>query len=119
MKLETKLLKNKTMNKDTYKIRRQVIELIYQAKRLVPELPRIEVRIAENSKRTLGVGRMGQRIIWITERSAADKSTVFHEILHAVYSTEHVEGCPLMDAVEQPKVSDHIYDELFQAYARA
>ncbi len=95
------------MNNDVYKLRRQVIDLIYEAKRGGVKLPRIEVRIGEQSsiryRNVLGCARMSGNQMWIT-KSAIDLGTdilrniVFHEIAHAVYGTEHDENCPLMGA---------------------
>ena len=113
----TKLLKNKEMNSEVYKTRREVIKLVYEAKKLVPNLPRITVRIAENHHRTNAVGRMGGNIIWVTERFAAKKRTVFHEICHAAFAQEHINGCPLMGPYFQEVESKKI-DKLFIKYAR-
>lgn len=115
--MKTKLLKNKEMSPEVYALRRKVIDLIYEAKKLVPSLPRIEVRVTENNSKYLGVGRMCGNIIWISERSVASRSVVFHEILHAVFATEHVKGCPLMDPVSQ-RISDKECDRLFIEYSR-
>lgn len=103
-KMKTKKIENFKMNKEVYKLRRQVIDLIYEAKNFGIELPRIEVRIGKPKKgheHVLGVGRMTKRIIWITD-NAINRSTeylrhvVFHEIGHAVFGLEHDEKCPLM-----------------------
>ena len=103
-KMNTKYIKNFKMNDEVYKLKRQVINLIYQAKDFGINLPRINVRVGEPTKgneKTLGVG--GQKWIWITER-AINKSTdylrhvVFHEIGHAVFNLPHNEKCPLMSS---------------------
>lgn len=92
---------NKKMNDEVYKLRRQVIELIYEAKQVV-ELPRIEIRITDADRReVLGTARMNDCVVWITERAISDKSidlrtVVYHEICHAVFGTEHDDKCPLM-----------------------
>lgn len=92
----TKKLKNKEMNSEVYKLRRKVIEYIYEIKEFYPDLPRIDVRITENNERIAGVGRMGNNIIWITEGYVASRGLVYHEVLHAAFAQEHVAGCPLM-----------------------
>lgn len=105
-KFTTTLLKNKEMNDNTYALRRKVIELIYEAKELVPTLPRVDVRICHTDKTgscILGVGRMKQNVIWIAEESISSdwvnlRHVVFHELLHAVYGIKHDEKCPLMKA---------------------
>ena len=110
-------VKNLRMSSEVYRLRREVIALIHEAKRLAP-LPRIEVRVAENHASTLGVARMGQNIIWITERMVASRPVVFHEILHAVYSTDHVEGCPLMSPYSSGELDAETCNELFKKYAK-
>ena len=110
-KMKTKKIENFKMNKKVYKLRRQVIDLIYEAKNFGIELPRIEVRIGKPKKgheHVLGVGRMTKRIIWITD-NAINRSTeylrhvVFHEIGHAVFGLEHNEKCPLMASeIDEP-----------------
>ena len=93
------------MNDEVYKLRRQVIDLIYEAKRGGVNLPRIEVRVGKQSsskhKNVLGCAKMSGNQMWIT-KDAIDlgldtlRNIVFHEIAHAVYGTEHDEKCPLM-----------------------
>lgn len=103
---QTKYLKNKVMNKDTYALRRKVMSFIYDAKALDPTLPRITVRITDNNSTTLGVGRMKGNTIWITDKAINCKdyqlrNVVFHEILHATYGVPHSTTCPLMSPVIQ------------------
>jgi type III secretory pathway component EscV len=103
--MKTKKIKNFRMNDEVYKLRRQVIDLIYEAKRGGVNLPRIEVRVGEQSsakhKNVLGCAKMSNNQMWIT-KDAIDlgsdilRNIVFHEIAHAVYGTEHDESCPLM-----------------------
>ena len=104
--MKTKKIDNYKMDKEVYKKRRQVIDLIYDAKNYGIELPRIEVRIGKAKKGheyVLGVGRMSKRIIWITE-NALNRDTdylrhvVYHEIGHAVFGLNHREDCPLMSS---------------------
>tara|TARA_Y100000361_G_C11046340_1_gene282700 strand:- start:353 stop:745 length:393 start_codon:yes stop_codon:yes gene_type:complete len=105
--MKTKKIKNFKMNNEVYKLRRQVIDLIYEAKRGGVNLPRIEVRVGEQSsskhKNVLGCAKMSGNQMWIT-KDAIDlgldtlRNVVFHEIAHAVYGTEHDESCPLMQS---------------------
>lgn len=113
----TRLLNNKKMSPQVYSLRRKVIELIYEANKLI-QLPRIEVRVCEPHLTIAGVARMGQRIIWINENYVASKAVVFHEILHAVYSVEHVNDCPLMGPVLSKTISDEQCNQLFLKYAK-
>lgn len=121
-KLKTKDLKNLDMNKQVYKLRRNVMELIYEAKAVVPTLPRISVRITEKDYTINGVGRMNDCIIWIPANSAGRtkdqlRRTVFHEILHAAYGVEHVDGCKLMGPVYN-NISKQDAEKLFAKYAK-
>jgi hypothetical protein len=97
------------MNDDTYKLRRKVIDYIYEANDILAKnglgkLPRIDVRIIDTSrdnKNVLGLARMGDNIVWIPEKTLNKsdlvfKSTVLHEICHAAFATEHDENCILM-----------------------
>ena len=104
--MKTRKIKNFKMNDAVYKLRRQVIELIYEAKRGGVRLRRIEVRIGEQRSKyinVLGCAKMNGNKMWIT-KDAIDLGTdtlrnvVFHEIAHAVFNTKHDEKCPLMSA---------------------
>ena len=104
--MKTKKIKNFKMNDAVYKLRRQVIDLIYEAKRGGVNLPRIAVRIGEQTakhKNVLGCAKISGNQMWIT-KDAIDlgsdtlRNVVFHEIAHAVYGTQHDESCPLMSA---------------------
>lgn len=119
---KTKMVKNKKMNGDVYKLRKEALKYIYEAKSLVKDLPRITIRIAEKHNKTLGVGRMGQNIIWITDEAIADnkydlRTLVFHELLHAVYSIDHDENCPLMKSVHTPLTKVQC-EKLFKKWAK-
>jgi hypothetical protein len=96
--------KNLTMNPETYRLRRQVIDLIYEAKALVP-IPRVTVRITENDQRLLGQAKMKDNTIWITERAVTTRNIrtiVYHELLHAVFGVEHDADSPLMGPTYNP-----------------
>ena len=102
--MRTKDIKNFDMNKNTYSLRRKVINLIYEVKNAGVNLPRIEVRIGEPRKKNLlGVALLKDNKIWITEDAVklcedALRNVVFHEIVHAVTGFGHDEKCPLMCA---------------------
>ena len=104
--MKTKKIKNYKMNDGVYKLRRQVIDLINEAKRGGVNLPWIAVRVGEQTakhKNVLGCAKISGNQMWIT-KDAIDlgldtlRNIVFHEIAHAVYGTEHDESCPLMSA---------------------
>ena len=100
--MKTKQIKNFDMNDNTYKLRRKVINLIYEVKKQFKTLPRIEVRIGEaRNHNVLGVAQLNDKKIWITKRAIdmsqdALRNVVFHEIVHAVTGFGHDEKCPLM-----------------------
>ena len=100
--MKTKQIKNFKMNDAVYKLRRQVINLIYEVKKEIKDLPRIEVRIGEaRKKNVLGVAMLKDCKIWITDDAInmgddALRNVVFHEIVHAVTGFGHDDKCPLM-----------------------
>jgi hypothetical protein len=47
-KMQTKEIKNFKMNDDVYSLRRKVINMIYEVKNHIKDLPRVEVRIGES-----------------------------------------------------------------------
>jgi len=94
-------MSNKKMNNDVYKLRRNVMEFIYEAKSLYPQLPRINVRITNNpndsceKRNVVGVASMNSNVIvWIPEKSLKYpknvlREIVFHEILHTAFGICH------------------------------
>ena len=87
------------MSNNTYKLRRKVINYIYDIKnRFNLDLPRIEVRIS-TMKKHIGLGWYGQNIIRIKDTLKDDKlkSIVLHEIGHAVFYLFHDDNCILMN----------------------
>ena len=95
-------IKNFKMNDEVYKLRRQVINLIYEVKKEFLSFPRIEVRIGEaRNHNVLGVAKLSKKQIWITKRAVdmsqdALRNIVYHEIVHAVTGFGHDDKCPLM-----------------------
>jgi len=120
---------NLKMNDETYKLRREVIEIIYQAKNLCRsngiDLPRIDVRIADMSQsRALGVGRLRNNIIWISTKALTTykahlRDVVYHEIIHAVTGFGHDNKCPLMaPCIEIKPLTDDVANKLFIHYMK-
>lgn len=101
----TRLMVNCKSGDETHVLRRKVIEKIHQAKELIPSMPRVTIRIAEPSEHSvrihgvgpLGVGRSGDRVIWISPEACNRTSlelrhVVFHEIGHAVFGKSHTKS---------------------------
>lgn len=107
---------SKCMNNQVYKMRREIIDIIYRVKKLVPNMPRISVRVAENDEDVLGCATLGGREMWITERSTSDLAVVLHEILHAWKGINHDENCKLMHPNKQLGVSDKELMDIFLTY---
>ena len=59
--------KNLKMNDDTYALRRKVMDVIYSAKSLIKDLPRVEVRITDKPTKSdhSGIAYLNQRVIFI------------------------------------------------------
>ena len=95
---------NSKMNNEVYKLRRQVINLIYEIKNNGFNIPRIDVRVGKSVDcRKLGMARLNGNIIWIdidTIKKSQNylRNVVYHELLHTIYGCEHNENCPLMSA---------------------
>ena len=100
--MKTKQIKNFDMNDNTYKMRRQVINMLYEIKKEIKNFPRIEVRIGEaRNHNVLGVAQLKDKKIWITKRAVdmsedALRNIVYHEVVHAVTGFGHDDLCPLM-----------------------
>lgn len=103
--LKTDRHTNLKMDDSVFKLRRQVIDIIHDAKTMVA-LPRIDVRITTcTDKKVLGTAHMSNCTIWIPATSFGRKDlrqVVFHEILHAVFGVEHNEWCELMCSIVKP-----------------
>jgi len=121
--------KNLKMNDEVYAMRREVMNYIYDAKNLLRanghQLPRIEVRITDNTGKrghAAGMGRMGCNIVWISTMCLRKwkghvRQVTFHEILHAVLATQHDDDCPLMKPFFDMKpLSDADVDKHFLKY---
>ena len=75
--MKIKKIKNYKMNDNVYKLRRQVIDLINEAKKGGVNLPWIAVRVGEQTakhKNVLGCAKMSGNQMWIT-KDAIDLGT--------------------------------------------
>jgi len=99
-----KLRKNQVVHKDWrvksegyFDKRRQVMDIIYKARRIYRDAPRVEVKIMTKEG---GLAWLGQNIIAIGE-DVADEAlvhVVLHELCHTWFRLEHNENCLLMKA---------------------
>lgn len=91
------------MNDDIYKLRRKVIDVIYEAKNKGFKLPRIEVRIVENGEaNVMGYAYLSENIVHIRKEYTSVEGDTFthlvlHEIVHAVTGFGHDDDCFLMN----------------------
>ena len=90
------------MNSDTYTLRRKVMSIIYEAKKLVPSLPRVEVRIVKKltcKDRVSGYAYLGRNIVHILDTTCDGpqlRHVVYHELCHAILGIDHHRHCKLM-----------------------
>ena len=114
---------NSKMENDTYAMRKKAMRFIYEANKLIPSLPRINIRIGKPDKvQVLGLACVNQLSIWINEgvitSNCADhiKFVVFHEIVHAAFGLGHFYGCRLMGEFLVEDVSSVELDTLLLHY---
>jgi hypothetical protein len=109
--------KNLDMSPEVYKLRRMVMDYVYEAKRLTGgTMPRVEVRITDNAdyhaKNIAGLGSMDKlKALWIPSDLLKKPATyikyvVFHEILHAVYKIQHDNDSYLMAPSSRVDLAD-------------
>jgi len=109
-------LTNKKMNDEVYKLRRKVISILYEAKKLYPSLPHIVVRVTENYDGIRAQALLNGGTIWISEKFVASRPTVFHEILHAAFGQSHVKNCRLMGTSSDQSLTKKECNNLFLKY---
>jgi len=122
-KKTTKDFTNHKMTNDVYKLRRQVIDMIYEIKNVYSDIPRIDVRIGKSKTcGVLGVARLNDNIIWIDDQAYKNddylRNVVYHEILHAIYGIDHDEKCPLMCSTLKEVISKNECLKTFGDYYR-
>jgi predicted metal-dependent hydrolase len=115
------LMRNFKMNPEVYKLRRRVIDTIYDLKRKY-DLPRINVRITENPRdRPTCLGRATlekEAVIWIPEQSFNLNENdlrwvILHELAHTIYGLRHTdEG--LMTPIIQKGLTKEQIDKQFE-----
>ena len=122
-------LQNKRMNDATYAERRKVMAWVYHARDLLRaegiSMPRVQIRICEESNRTLGVAKInGELAIWISQTAIDEGNvklgeTVLHELAHTLFNAPHVDGCPLMHPCSHPRANLPACERVFVELARA
>jgi len=95
----------KQMNPEVYKQKQQIIKIIYEMKKIVPDLPRINVRVTNPSlvrPSLLGQAGMGKElIIWIPDTALTNENLrhiIYHEVLHTAFKVEHSTEDPVMSS---------------------
>lgn len=121
-------LKNLKMNDDVFAMRRRVIGFLYEAKKLYPEMPRVEVRITEgkelaDNKVLLGMASLRVKHISITKDAIGydnDKlrHVVFHELVHTLFHVLHNEKCPLMCATVKKPATKTQAENVFKKHLK-
>lgn len=105
METKDKLKKNLPMSAKTGEFRQQVLDIIHTAKyEYGMKLPMVKYRLVEDESyvhTAMGVGGApkGKPEIRISEKyfnTDAFVPLVLHELAHACWGQQHVEGCPLM-----------------------
>ena len=87
-----------------------------------PNATRITVRITDDYKNVLGIGRLYKNIIWIPKKGVNQskselRCTVYHEILHTVFGVGHHEGDKLMGSIHNKGLSKKEIQERFLYWA--
>mgnify|MGYP003539848152 CR=1 FL=1 len=113
---------DKKMTDGVFALRRKVMTMIYEARELVPNLPRVEVRIVESDSNVLGVATFKGLHISITETSFMYseemlRHVVFHELVHTLFKVGHDEKCLLMKSVINTPATKEEAAKLFKKYA--
>lgn len=119
---------NLSMDEKVYQLRRQVMNIIYEARELLDfTMPRIQIRITEAAsakhRETLGMASMGECEIWIPATTIDDgekilRHVVYHELCHAIWGIDHDKNCKLMTAfVEKPCTKNECH-KIFKSYAK-
>lgn len=119
-----KLKNHLPMSAKTGDFRQQVLAIIHKAKyEHNMKLPMVKYRISadESWHQAMGVGgrSKGKAEIRINEKYFdTDRFllVVLHELAHACWGQEHIEGCPLMSPTYLGNITDEKAWELFDMY---
>lgn len=120
---------NLKMDNEVYNLRREVINVLYEIKKLHPEIPRINVRITENHsgklKNVLGTAMAdGTKVLWIPKNTISmpplkKRQVILHEFIHTVCKKHgHNEDCFLMKSIANDIRSKDEQNERLLEYLR-
>lgn len=87
------------MDKDTYALRKKVMDVIYEIKNKGYNLPRIEVRIVTENTEACAYAYLGKNIVHVNKKyinNTLFTQIILHEVIHAVFGVPEVIGCQLM-----------------------
>lgn len=124
---ESTITRNIEMNDEVYQLRREVINIIYDVKDMVDDLPRITVRVVEPKsgyENVLGVARLEDDIIWVNKKVIEEddyplRQIVYHEILHGVYGIDDDKDDLLMHPTQTfPSLTREELDHLFMKHVK-
>jgi Zn-dependent peptidase ImmA (M78 family) len=103
---------------DYFNKRKEVMAVIYEAKKYYPNAPRVEVKICDKHERILGLGWVNKNtVIAINEDLTGDTlvHVVLHELVHTWFKKGHDEKCPLM---KKHTYSDENVEESWDAFKK-
>jgi hypothetical protein len=106
----------RVLSTDYFDKRRKVMSIIYAAKKIYPNAPRVEVKIMTG---TGGIAWLGKNCIAIgADIQKEDLVTVvLHELVHTWFKQGHDERCPLMKSrYSVGEESDMVAWKTFQKY---
>lgn len=115
--------KNLQMNSEVFALRKRAMKFVYEARNLVSNLPRVEIRIVENDGAALGKARIdGVKSISIhvktfTASEEMLRHVVFHELCHTLFKTKHDEKCKLMMSIVTTAAPKEYIYKTFRSHA--
>ena len=122
-KRATKGFKNREMNNETYRLRRAVIDIMYEFKDRY-NIPRQTVRIVDREQGTethdgwhnvIGYAGMGQNYVhilasWANKSRSKLLTLVAHEVCHSVKAIEHDDNCLLMSPIIKDMTEKQVWE---------
>ena len=127
MKKNRVSMKNLKMNDEVFKLRKQVMQYVYEAKALVGKMERVEVRIVDDEVGTAAKASLDVKHISITKYAlnkspAILKRIVFHELVHTLTGFRHDKKCKLMNPdgkwIYSNQLDDKELEKIFLKYMK-